>query len=363
MYATQPLQPLLAQEFDISIAKASQFTAVIMLFLAISPIIYGYILEKVNAKKMLINSSIVLFITNIFLGLATNYELFLLLRTVEALVIPAILTSLMSILANIDKTNVKFYMSIYVASTVVGGLVGRVFSGFIATHFSYHIVFYSLSLAILVSIFFIRKLSYDGEANISKPKINDITNILKDQRFLTIYLLMFCMFFVFAGVLNILPFRLKEISNDITEFQISLLYLGYGVGVLVSLNSKKIIKFFKNEPNTILFGVVLFLFITILLTIPNIMVMFLLIFLFCLGMFTVHTVSTGLANSLQASQKSLTSGMYLTFYYLGGATGSFLPAIIYEKFGWDIALYTFCVILILIIGLMISNRKLFLQEH
>ena len=38
MYATQPLQPLLANEFDISIVKASQFTAVIMLFLAISPI-------------------------------------------------------------------------------------------------------------------------------------------------------------------------------------------------------------------------------------------------------------------------------------------------------------------------------------
>lgn len=51
MYATQPLQPLLAQEFEISIVKASSFTAVIMLFLAISPIIYGYILESVKTKK------------------------------------------------------------------------------------------------------------------------------------------------------------------------------------------------------------------------------------------------------------------------------------------------------------------------
>ena len=52
MYATQPLQPLLAKEFDISVVKASQFTAVIMLFLAISPIIYGYILEKVTFWNM-----------------------------------------------------------------------------------------------------------------------------------------------------------------------------------------------------------------------------------------------------------------------------------------------------------------------
>lgn len=362
MYATQPLQPLLAREFDISVTKASQFTAIIMLFLAISPIIYGYILEKVNAKKMLINSSIILFITNIFLGSSTTYEFFMFFRTVEALVVPAILTSLMSILANMDKENVKFNMSIYVAATVFGGLVGRVFSGFIATNFSYQFVFYSLSFAILVSIYFINKLSYEGEADIVKPKISDVLEILKDKRFTTIYLLMFCVFFVFAGVLNVLPFRLKDISTDISEFQISLLYLGYGMGILVSLNSKKIIRFFKTEINTIIFGLVFFLFITVFLVLPNIMTMFLLIFLFCLGMFTVHSVSTGLANSLKASQKSLTSGMYLTFYYLGGAIGSFIPSIIYEKFGWNIVLYIFCFILFLTLILIFTRRKLFIEE-
>jgi MFS transporter, YNFM family, putative membrane transport protein len=361
MYATQPLQPLLSNEFNISIVKASQFTAIIMLFLATSPIIYGYILEKINAKKMLINSSMILFITNILLGLASSYEWFLSLRIIEALVVPAILTSLMSILANIDKNNVKFYMSIYVASTVFGGLIGRVFSGFIATTFSYHAVFYALSFAIFISIFFIGKLSYEGEAKITKPKLYDIVTILKDKRFFTIYILMFSMFFVFGGVLNILPFRLKEISNDISEFQISLLYLGYGTGILVSLSSQKIIRLFKNEPNTILFGVSFFLIINLCLLIPNITIMFILIFFFCLGMFTVHTVSTGLANSLQASQKSLTSGIYLTFYYLGGATGSLVPSIIYEHFGWNIVLGLFCIVLLMIILLVASRKKLFLE--
>ena len=359
MYATQPLQPLLAKEFEISITKASQFTAVIMLFLAISPIIYGYILEKVNAKKMLINSSIILFVTNIFLGLSTTYEFFLFFRVVEALVVPAILTSLMSILANIDKENVKFNMSIYVASTVFGGLVGRIFSGFIATNFSYEYVFYSLSVAILVSIYFISKLSYEGEATIVKPKISDVTEILKDSRFTTIYFLMFCVFFVFGGVLNILPFRVKDISSDVSEFQISLLYLGYGMGILVSLNAKRIIKFFKNEINTILVGLVFFLFITIFLVIKDIVILFLLLFLFCLGMFTVHSVSTGLANSIKESQKSLTSGMYLTFYYLGGAMGSFFPSILYEKFGWDTLVCIFCGIMIFTILIVASRRRIY----
>lgn len=313
MYATQPIQPLLAKQF----------------------------------------------ITNIFLGLSTSYEFFLFFRVIEALVVPAILTSLMSILANIDKENIKFNMSIYVASTVFGGLVGRIFSGFIATNLSYEFVFYSLSLAILVSIYFISKLSYEGEATISKPKITDVMEILKDKRFLIIYFLMFCVFFVFSGVLNILPFRVKEISSNVSEFQISLLYLGYGMGILISLNSSKIVKFFKNELNTILFGLIFFLFITIFLIQENIIFIFLLIFLFCVGMFTVHTVSTGLANSMKESQRSLTSGMYLSFYYLGGALGSFLPSIIYEKFGWNVVIYMFCIILLITFILVISKRKLF----
>lgn len=359
MYATQPLQPLLAKQFEISVIKASQFTAVIMLFLAVSPIVYGYILEKVCAKKMLYITSIILLITNIFLGMSSTYEMFLFFRVCEALVVPAILTALMSILANIDKENIKYNMAIYVAATVFGGLLGRVFSGAIATTFSYEYVFYSLSFTIFISLFLIQKLSYEGEAQLNKPKIKDITNILKDKRFAIVYLLMFCMFFVFAGVLNVLPFRVKDISSSINEFQISLLYLGYGMGILVSLSSKKIVKFFKNELNTILFGITLFLIVNFFLVNKDVLILFIVLFIFCIGMFTVHTVSTGLANSMKAERKSLTSGMYLTFYYLGGAAGSFFPSILYEHYGWDVMLYFFILVLFVVLGITYKSRGLF----
>ncbi|UTJ06828.1 MFS transporter [Arcobacter roscoffensis] len=359
MYATQPLQPLLAKEFDISVVKASQFTAIIMLFLAISPIVYGYVLEKVCAKKMLMYSSAILLVTNIFLGLSTRYETFLFFRFCEALVVPAILTALMSILANIDKENIKYNMAIYVAATVLGGMIGRIFSGAIATSFSYEYVFYSLSLAIFISLFFIKKLKYEGDASLSKPKVSDITNILKDKRFVLVYLLMFCVFFVFAGILNVLPFRVKDISSSINEFQISLLYLGYGMGILVSLFSKKIVKLFKTELNTILVGLAIFTIINFFLVSKSVVFLFIMLFIFCIGMFTVHTMSTGLANSMKSEQKSLTSGMYLTFYYLGGAMGSFLPSIIYEHFGWDIMVYTFICILFFMFILVYKNKKLF----
>ncbi len=358
MYATQPLQPLLANEFEISIVKASSFTAVIMLFLAISPIIYGYILESVKTKKVLAIASIVLFITNLALGFANSYELFLIIRTIEAMVIPAILTACMAILAS-DKENIKLNMSIYVASTVFGGLVGRVFSGFIAEEFGWRIVFFSLSFALLIGLYFIKKLSFEGDANLVKPTINDITNILKDKRFIVIYSLMFTIFFVFAGLLNILPFRIKELVPNTSETQIGLLYLGYGMGILISLTIHKIVNIFKKELRTIIAGTIIFIISTLLFLSKDALFLFSMVFLFCVGMFTVHTISTRIANSLRASQKALTSGMYLTFYYLGGAFGSLIPSMFYDRFGWDFTIYFFVIILLITMVFVHKNRRLF----
>ncbi|ADG94557.1 major facilitator superfamily MFS_1 [Arcobacter nitrofigilis DSM 7299] len=359
MYATQPLQPLLAKEFEVSIVKSSQFTAVIMLFLAIAPIIYGYILERVNAKRVLLTASLILAVTNTFLSFSTSYEMFLTIRTIEAIVIPAILTASMSILANIDKVNVKLNMSIYVASTVFGGLVGRVFSGYIATYFSWQMVFLSLSFASLIGLFLITRLNYDAQAHLTKATIKDISQILKDKRFFVIYLLMFSIFFVFAGVLNILPFRLKELDPSTSESQIGLLYLGYGVGIVVSLFIHKIIKFFDKEMKTILFGIIIFLISTALYIVENPLIIFLNVFLFCLGMFTVHTVSTRMANSLKESQKSLTSGMYLSFYYIGGTVGSIIPPMFYQLYGWNNTIYLCMFLLCVIFIFVYTNRKIF----
>lgn len=358
MYATQPLQPLLSQEFDVSITKASSFTAVIMLFLAIAPIIYGYILQRVNAKKVLVIASIFLSITNIFLGFSNSYELFLFLRTCEAVVIPAILTACMSILAS-DKENTKRNMSFYVAATVFGGLIGRVMSGIIATQLGWRYVFFSLSIALLIGLYFIAKLNFEGEAKLTKAKISDALMILKDKRFAVIYLLMFTVFFVFAGFLNVLPFRIKEQFSGVTETHIGLLYLGYGVGIVVSLSIHKIINVFKKELRTIMFGLLVLFISMVLFLYNNIWFIFAIVFVLCFGMFTAHTVSTRLANSMRESQKSLTSGMYLTFYYIGGAVGSIVPSLVYEHLGWNSTIFMFMASLIAIAFFVNVNKHHF----
>ena len=359
MYATQPLQPLLAKEFDISIVQSSLFTAIIMFWLAIAPIIYGYILASVSSKKMLIIATVLLFFTNLALGFSNSFETFLLARCVEGLVVPAILTSSMTILANIDKKNIQFNMSIYVAATVFGGLVGRVMSGFIATEFGWRVVFFSLSFALLISLFFIKNLKLNIEAKLTKATLNDVLCILADKRFVLIYFTMFSVFFVFAGLLNLMPFRMKELFGDVSEATIGLLYLGYGSGVIVALLSRKIVKFFGSEIKGIFAGGVFYTVMTLFFVSDNLSVIFAMMFLLCIGMFTVHSIATGMANSMKESQKGLTSGMYLTFYYIGGAIGSVVPSMIYRSYGWTSVIAIFIILLVIVFSLLFLNRRVF----
>lgn len=114
---------------------------------------------------------------------------------------------------------------------------------------------------------------------------------------------------------------------------------------------KKFIKILKNESNTILVGALIFTLVNFSFFSDNMIFVFFMLFIFCIGMFTIHSVSTGIANSIKESQKSLTSGMYLTFYYIGGAVGSVVPAMFYQLVGWNFTIILFISVLILIYSL------------
>jgi len=219
--------------------------------------------------------------------------------------------------------------------------------------------FFIIKFSLLIGLYFIKNISNDAQSKTTKVKALDIVHILKDKRFFIIYFMMFCVFFVFAGLLNILPFKVKEVMPDASETQLGLLYLGYGMGIIVSLYIHKIVNIFQKELRTILFGIVIFALSTLLFLFTNPTFMFAMVFLFCVGMFVIHTLATRIANSLKSSQKSLTSGMYLAFYYIGGTVGSIIPPYIYLHYGWENTIFLFFSIVCIIFILVYKNMKIF----
>jgi YNFM family putative membrane transporter len=339
LYAAQPIQPLFQQEFQLTDFQAILFTTLMMAPLGVAPLFYGYLLESFSAKVMVRWALFLLGILEILFSLAGDYFTLLSIRAIQGLMIPAILTSIMSYISySSTKEKVQHAIAAYIAATILGGFLGRFLSGLFTDLFGWRFFFFILGLLLLLNCYLLKDMVRDAKLNYARPKMNEVLDILRAKEFFWLYTSIFCLFFVFAALMNFLPFELKRINSGVGETGIGILYLGYSMGILVSLNTRRIINYFGNESDAIGAGILVFGGGLLFFMIENYVVMFVTMFVFCAGLFTAHSLLSGFVNKLASHNKAIANGLYISFYYTGGTLGSVLPGLIFQKFGWHVFL-------------------------
>lgn len=339
LYAAQPIQPLFQQEFQLTDFQAILFTTLMMAPLGVAPLFYGYLLESFSAKVMVRWALLLLGILEILFSLAGDYFTLLSIRAIQGLMIPAILTSIMSYISySSTKEKVQHAIAAYIAATILGGFLGRFLSGLFTDLFGWRFFFFILGLLLLLNCYLLKDMVRDAKLNYARPKMSELLDILRAKEFFWLYTSIFCLFFVFAALMNFLPFELKRINPGFGETGIGILYLGYSMGILVSLNTRRIINYFGNESDAIGAGILVFGAGLLFFMIENYVVMFVTMFVFCAGLFTAHSLLSGFVNKLASHNKAIANGLYISFYYTGGTLGSVLPGLIFQKFGWHIFL-------------------------
>ena len=335
LYATQPIGPVFEDELGISKTQATLFTTAIMIPLAFAGIFYGYLLEKIQIKIILVLAFLLLGISEIVFSLTHSYFLLLNIRGFQGLLIPAVLTGIMSYISQISsKDSVANAIGIYIGVTIIGGFMGRALSGFFTDIFGWRVFFFIIGcIAILASILLL-KFSQNIKASYLKPHLIDIIHTLKTRHNLYIFLMIFGIFFTFQAMLNFIPFELAKISDNYSSSKAGMLYIGYLVGVLVAFNTKKIIAFLGGSIKAIISGIIILIIAIQFFRIESFWFIFGAMVVFCLGNFITHSIASGFINKMAASHKGISNGLYVSFYYFGGALGSFVPGFVYIPFGW-----------------------------
>lgn len=356
LYAPQPLLPTISQQFQVSREAAAALTTVTFIPLAIAPLLYGYLLESISATRVLKLAVPLLALSELLFAASSSFPLLLGIRLLQGLLIPAILTALMTYLSqHSSRDTITRTMSIYIAATIFGGFIGRATSGLIASWLGWQYSFILLAASLLVGYALLLRMPETGTLKLARPHPRVLLQTLKKPNFLPIYLTVFCLFMVFAAVMNYLPFRLLELSAQADELRIGLMYSGYTMGILTSLGAPSICRWLKTEERAIRLGLLAFATTLICLAAGQIALLFGTMFLFCAAMFLVHTTASGLVNRLADNDnRGLTNGLYVAFYYSGGAIGSFAPGLIYRLAGW----HGFLAVLVLIclLGYLCSRR-------
>src|SRR5690606_31284500 len=104
-------------------------------------------------------------------------------------------------------------LSEYVAASIVGGYVGRLLAGLGAAYLDWRAAFVAIGAGLLAVSVPIGRMRAAGEraAAAEPPSARLALRVLGEGSFARVYVVAFSFFFVFASLLNFLPFRLAEI--------------------------------------------------------------------------------------------------------------------------------------------------------
>jgi YNFM family putative membrane transporter len=261
------------------------------------------------------------------------------------------LTSLLTYITQVTEKGVLTRaLSWYIAATILGGFAGRALSGLIASLLHWRYSFLFLGFGLLMAWLWLGRIADAGSVPVARPPWRSVGKVLADPVVKTVCAMVFCFFLAFAAMMNYLPFRLTELSAAADEFRIGLAYSGYLMGIAVSLNAVRIHQRCGGADRAMIGGLILFAVALLIMIVPSVPALVGGMFLLCGASFLTHATATGVLNRYMSHSRGVVNGLYVAFYYGGGAVGSYLPGYAYRSHGWEGFILVLTAVVLLALG-------------
>jgi MFS transporter, YNFM family, putative membrane transport protein len=336
VYITQPVLPVLQQEFGVSASQASLTMSAVIFGMALANLPFGALADIFAVRWLILLGSLI--VAGSGLICATTHDLWWLVaaRWFQGLFIPALTTCLAAYLAvNIPAERLNVAMGSYVSATVAGGLGGRLLGGFIhpPLHWRYAFVTAALGLmaAALAAILWLPQGKRVGRGAAEKVSF---VNFLWNIKIFRLLLVPFGAFFVFSSSFNYLPFYLAGPPFKASTQVITMFYLTYLMGVVIGPLAGKLSNRIGNGW-AMVGGAVVFSLALLATLIQSLLVIVLALVGMCAGFFTIHAAAAGALNRQVSAGRGKANSLYVLFYYLGGSLGITVSGYAYSLLGWS----------------------------
>ncbi|WP_018133045.1 MFS transporter [Effusibacillus pohliae] len=357
LYAPQPLLPLLAEDFQISIATASLVISATIFALALSSLLMAPLFDRWDRKKVILLSSGLLVLPSVMQSIADSFATVLFWRSICGLFIPGVTAILMAYAAEEFPVSQRGrVMGIYVSANVAGGLLGRVISGPIAEAFSWHAVFAVIAVGSAIVVLLVWRF-LPASTNQSGRHAGSFLVYLRNPALLGAFFIGFSQFFAFIGFFTYLPFHAAQAPFFLSVTQISLLFVTYVCGML-SAPAAGFLSDRIGRRATMAIGHLIGASGILLSLGPSIPALVAGCCLLTLGNFASQSATTAYVTDIAATSRGAATSLYLVFFYLGGSLGAWVPGLLWKSFAWQgvVVLTVGTILLALLSNLYLAGR-------
>ncbi len=340
VHMTQPLLPQLAESFQLTPLQASWSLTATISMLGLSLLIYGPLSDALGRKSIMVITLLGTVATTLAISQVETYSSLLILRGLQGLFLGGLPAIAIAYLGDeFERKALVVAVGLYISANSLGGVTGRLVSGFVGEHYDWQTVFIVLGFSsfVLVLLFiWLLPTSKQFQAKAFRPRsvLSDIRDHLRNPWLLAAYVIGGLNMLVFLTQYSYITFVLAEAPYHLSTHALGMLFLTYLTGSLASAGSGRASAWFS-QPTCIIIGILL-LMLGSLLTLMGQLPMIISGFLInSFGFFLTHSTLSSWVSQHALKARASASSLYLVFYYLGASLGGFYLEPFWQWAGWS----------------------------
>lgn len=341
LYAPQAVLPQLAAQYHLDPGGAALAVSVATGALAISVLPIAALSEAIGRRPVIVASVAISSVLGLLLPLMPNYPLLLVLRAVQGVAIagfPGVATAYL--VERLGKTGVAAAVGAMIAGNTVGGMTGRLATGFTAGPFGWRGALYVVAgISLVCAVVTVAMLPPSPAKTGERQGLRDIgVGLLTAVRrpvLLAQYAVALLAMGAFVALYNAAGFRLTGEPLNLSPAIASLVFVSYALGSVSSATANRLSA--RVGRRRALVGVLLLTAVGALLTIPDSLPLIVVGFLvLTTAFFAAHSIANSWAAAdAPENARGQVGGLYMLMYYLGSSVGGGVGSVVYGRAGWN----------------------------
>lgn len=340
LFATQAILPSLAKAYGVAPSKIGLAANASTLGMAISGLLVGAISGAVERKRAIALCLMVLSVPTALLAFAPNLTIFAVLRIVQGLFMAGAFTLTLAHLAERCAIRTPQALAAYVTGVVASNLIGRLTAAFVASLVGAEQSFLFFAILNLAGAALV---SVSLDRNAPEPMAvagrfwTPWRRHLSDPALCRTFAIGFLILFGFIGVFTYVGFVLMRPPNALSMTALGLVFLVFLPSMVTTPTAGAVTRRLGPGPacsgslGIALIGLVLML-------LPNLPSIIAGMTLVGIGTFFAQAVATGHVGRIAEGDRAAASGLYLSSYYCGGLAGAALIGLLFDGYGWTVAI-------------------------